>query len=182
MGSQCLGCFIDDVLKETQRQLAASEEARKKAEANCELYAAEMSEAKAAGWYSAQELFDAYKKLVAELAKLREQKPVVTREMVEAYLAANQKYWEDVDKLPSSPEKKWRQGTPHEATKVSLIAALSVAAPVPPADVAELNEEITALRMGWAECGEQKKELELKLAEQSKRIIPCKSCNCLTDC
>lgn len=49
-------------------------------------------------------------------------------------------------------------------SKSQIITKL-YAAPVPPADVAELQEECTALRLGWGECSKDKKELERKLAE-----------------
>lgn len=58
--------------------------------------------------------------------------PVVTEAMVEAYLKANDAYWRETDKVPTWPGK-WRTGTPSEATRVSLKAALA-AAPTPPVD------------------------------------------------
>lgn len=48
----------------------------------------------------------------------------VTDAMVDAYLKANDAYWKQTDQLPSPPDK-WRTGTPREATRVSLAAALS---------------------------------------------------------
>jgi len=57
----------------------------------------------------------------------------VTEEMVIAYLTANDKYWRETDALPSKNPSRWRQGTPSEATRVSLEATL-VAAPTPPAE------------------------------------------------
>lgn len=51
---------------------------------------------------------------------------VVTEEMVTAYLAANDAYWKRMDRL--HPLGKWRDGTPSEATRVSLEAALRVMA------------------------------------------------------
>jgi hypothetical protein len=57
--------------------------------------------------------------------------PVVTEEMVTAYLAANTEYWRQQDELPSKNPSKWRNGTPKEATRMSLEAALR-AAPLSP--------------------------------------------------
>jgi hypothetical protein len=53
----------------------------------------------------------------------------VTDAMVDAYLKANDAYWKRTDELPKSGVK-WRNGTPREATRESLIAALSNPAPV----------------------------------------------------
>lgn len=53
----------------------------------------------------------------------------VTDAMVDAYLKANDAYWKRTDELPKS-SVKWRNGTPREATRESLIAALSNPAPV----------------------------------------------------
>lgn len=52
----------------------------------------------------------------------------VTNEMVSAYLKANDAYWKVVDELPlkSRNPSDWRSGTPREATRVSLAAALTV--------------------------------------------------------
>lgn len=50
--------------------------------------------------------------------------PPVTEAMVTAYLTANDAYWKRTDELPRSPDK-WRTGTPREATRVSLAAALA---------------------------------------------------------
>lgn len=52
----------------------------------------------------------------------------VTDAMVDAYLEANNAYWHFSDQLPSKPGV-WRNGTPREATKVSLEAALAASAP-----------------------------------------------------
>ena len=49
---------------------------------------------------------------------------IVTDDMITAYLTANDAYWKDVDQLPINPSK-WRNGTPRQATKVSLEAALA---------------------------------------------------------
>lgn len=54
----------------------------------------------------------------------------VTEEMVTAYLTANAEYWRETDAQPHSNPSKWRNGTPSEATRVSLEAALA-AAPAP---------------------------------------------------
>lgn len=51
----------------------------------------------------------------------------VTDEMVESYLRANSAYWHQVDAMPRDITKPWRQGTPSEATRVSLEAALGIA-------------------------------------------------------
>lgn len=59
----------------------------------------------------------------------------VTDAMVTKYLNANDAYWSAVDALPE-PERdpsKWRQGTPREATRVSLSAVLSTCALAAPA-------------------------------------------------
>tara|TARA_R110001599_G_scaffold171353_1_gene362394 strand:- start:423633 stop:424574 length:942 start_codon:yes stop_codon:yes gene_type:complete len=50
----------------------------------------------------------------------------VTDEMVKAYLAANDKYWHESDAMPRTSPSKFRNGTPMEATRVSLEAALAV--------------------------------------------------------
>jgi hypothetical protein len=50
---------------------------------------------------------------------------VVTDEMVTAYLKANDEYWRRTDELPGRADK-WRKGTPQEATRESLIAALAI--------------------------------------------------------
>jgi hypothetical protein len=47
-----------------------------------------------------------------------------TEAMVDAYLAANQAYWDRVDAEPLPPIGKWRNGTVKEATMESLRAAL----------------------------------------------------------
>ena len=51
----------------------------------------------------------------------------VTDEMVEAYLKANDEYWRKVDEI-APPIGVWRNGTPREATRESLHAALAVSA------------------------------------------------------
>lgn len=61
--------------------------------------------------------------LRAALAQPEQQ--VVSDAMVEA---ANDAYWRRTDELPQKPDK-WRNGTPYEATRVSLIAALKAAQP-----------------------------------------------------
>lgn len=48
----------------------------------------------------------------------------VTEEMVEAYLTANDAYWRRIDAAPGKIGK-WRNGTPSEATRISLMAALA---------------------------------------------------------
>lgn len=53
----------------------------------------------------------------------------VTDAMVSAYLEANDAYWREVDALPTDITKPWRQGTPREATRVSLAAALAAQPP-----------------------------------------------------
>ena len=50
----------------------------------------------------------------------------VTDEMVTAYLTANDAYWKRIDGEPTKIGK-WRNGTPSEATRVSLAAALNAA-------------------------------------------------------
>lgn len=49
----------------------------------------------------------------------------VTEAMVTAYLTANDAYWHKTDELPQENPGKWRNGTPREATRVSLEAALA---------------------------------------------------------
>lgn len=55
--------------------------------------------------------------------------PAVTEAMVTAYLQANDAYWKRIDDEPTKLGK-WRNGTPSEATHISLRAAL-LAAPQP---------------------------------------------------
>ena len=50
--------------------------------------------------------------------------PIVTDEMVTAYLKANDEYWRKVDEI-APPIGVWRNGTPREATRESLRAALA---------------------------------------------------------
>jgi len=50
----------------------------------------------------------------------------VTEAMIDAYLEANDAYWKRTDELPKSGVK-WRNGTPREATREGLVAALSTA-------------------------------------------------------
>lgn len=71
----------------------------------------------------------------------------VTDAMVDAYLKANDAYWRETDELPKAPGE-WRNGTPREATKVSLAAALA-AAPRPSERVGMTEEQIHALE--WPE-------------------------------
>jgi hypothetical protein len=61
----------------------------------------------------------------------------VTEEMVSAYLSANTEYWRQQDELPSQNPSKWRNGTPKEATRVSLEAALRASIPPQPQVVDE---------------------------------------------
>lgn len=51
------------------------------------------------------------------------------KEEFEAYLKANDAYWKAVDELPLSVRDPgvWRAGTPRDATRVSLEAALAIA-------------------------------------------------------
>lgn len=63
--------------------------------------------------------------------------PSVTEEMVTAYLTANDAYWKRIDGEPTKLGK-WRNGTPSEATRVSLMAALA-AAPAAPAQAVPLE-------------------------------------------
>lgn len=53
----------------------------------------------------------------------------ITDAMVAAYLAANTAYWQEVDALPLNTRNPsvWRSGTPSDATRVSLRAALAAA-------------------------------------------------------
>lgn len=70
---------------------------------------------------------DALRAKVAELEARQ-----VTEAMITTYLEANDAYWIATDEIPRPPGK-WRTGTPREATRVSLIAALT-AAPSKPTD------------------------------------------------
>ena len=60
-----------------------------------------------------------------------EQVATVTEKMVTAYLTANDAYWKRIDGEPTKLGK-WRNGTPSEATRVSLMAALAAAPSTPP--------------------------------------------------
>jgi hypothetical protein len=53
----------------------------------------------------------------------------VTEAMVTVYLKTNDAYWKRTDELPATNPGKWRQGTPREATRESLKAALKAAHP-----------------------------------------------------
>jgi len=59
--------------------------------------------------------------------------PTITDEMVTTYLEANNAYWKAADAMPETP-LKWRNGTPSEATRFSLRAALAAAPPAPDED------------------------------------------------
>jgi hypothetical protein len=58
--------------------------------------------------------------------------PVVTDAMIAAYLVANDAYWTSTDKIPTPPDR-WRTGTPKEATRAGLEAALRFTRPPMPA-------------------------------------------------
>lgn len=81
-----------------------------------------------------------------------EQVATVTEEMVTAYLTANDAYWKRIDGEPTKLGK-WRNGTPSEATRVSLMAALAAAPSTPPPAVVEAvpltDEQADALRRLW---------------------------------
>lgn len=81
--------------------------------------------------------------------------PEVTDEMVAAYLEANDRYWRETDALPATNPSKWRQGTPREATRVSLRAALAAAPRT--ASVQPLSEERIAelVEVAWDEAEEE---------------------------
>ena len=69
----------------------------------------------------------------------------VTEAMVTAYLTANDAYWKRVDAEPTKLGK-WRNGTPSEATRVSLAAALQAAQQEPAkADAREALTESKAM-------------------------------------
>jgi hypothetical protein len=59
--------------------------------------------------------------------------------MVTAYLTANDAYWREVDAMPTKLGK-WRAGTPSEATRVSLQAALAAARPTPQEPTAQASQ------------------------------------------
>lgn len=61
--------------------------------------------------------------------------------MVDAYLKANDAYWRRTDELPQSGTK-WRNGNPREATRASLIAALTQ--PTTVQQAAPTDEQIIA--------------------------------------
>lgn len=74
-------------------------------------------------------VLDARTNLRAALAAATAAQPQpieVTDAMVAAYLQANDAYWKRTDELPTPPNK-WRTGTPSEATRESLKAALAAA-------------------------------------------------------
>lgn len=69
--------------------------------------------------------------------------PRVTEEMVTAYLTANDAYWKGVDEL--APKLgTWRAGTPKEATRISLQAALRASAKPSPSQNAASSQEAAA--------------------------------------
>lgn len=79
--------------------------------------------------------------------------PQVTDLMVDAYLAANTAYWQEVDALPTNFTKPWRNGTPREATRLGLQAAMLAAAPeAPTAPMAA--EPVVYVELTDAECDE----------------------------
>lgn len=88
----------------------------------------------------------------ADLRALRAAQPVgaVTDAMVDAYLQANDAYWRETDALPTRPDK-WRNGTPREATRVSLAAALASPPRAIPAEQAAPTEpkECDLPPAGW---------------------------------
>jgi hypothetical protein len=54
-----------------------------------------------------------------------------TPEMLAAYLVANTNYWKEVDAKPFDATKKWRQGTPSDATRESYKAMIAASPEVP---------------------------------------------------
>ena len=80
----------------------------------------------------------------------------VTDTMVDAYLLANKTYWEETDELPGRPDK-WRNGTPKEATRMSLEAALAASAPAQQSESLRMEEDaVDALfEDGWVWDGDQ---------------------------
>lgn len=76
---------------------------------------------------SIREAFKAWRESSPEPAAVGELPPLtVTEAMVTAYLTANDAYWKRIDGEPTKLGK-WRNGTPSEATRVSLEAALASA-------------------------------------------------------
>ncbi len=73
-----------------------------------------------------------------------------TDAMVAAYLAANDAYWKGCDVLPEKPGV-WRNGTPTEATRVSLHAALAARAPQAAPEVTSPSEAVYAFA-AWLTC------------------------------
>lgn len=69
------------------------------------------------------------------------QAPEITDAMVDAYLAANTAYWVEVDAKPWKPGV-WRNGTPREATRVSLAAALATVSDARAAIAAARQERV----------------------------------------
>jgi hypothetical protein len=67
-----------------------------------------------------------------------------TDAMITAYLTANDAYWKRTDELAVPPDK-WRTGTPYEATRESLRAALASTSPAPGPTDAQLAEWVEAL-------------------------------------
>ena len=74
--------------------------------------------------------------------------PQVTDAMVTAYLKANSDYWKSTDAMPPKDPSRWRQGTPSDATREALRAALAMIPQVP--------QCVTCLRCGhdnWIQDG-----------------------------
>ena len=89
----------------------------------------------ARGWtmvsvINTQANLEAEESRAAPVAQAAAGESAVTDAMVTAYLEANDAYWRKTDHLPVPPDK-WRTGSALEATRFSLIAALS---PRPEAD------------------------------------------------
>lgn len=76
------------------------------------------------------------------------QMPTVTDHMVSAYLKANDEYWRRTDELPGRADK-WRKGTPQEATRESLIAALASTATAPSAPASPAPSSVSAEQRGY---------------------------------
>ena len=76
--------------------------------------------------------------------------PAVTEEMITAYLTANDAYWRRIDGEPTKLGK-WRNGTPSEATRVSLEAALASAPHAPVANAHLLDDDILREALGALE-------------------------------
>ena len=98
------------------------------------------------------------------------QEPVITDEMVSAYLEANKLYWTEDDKI-EPPPGKWCNGTPKQATRFGLAAALKLYANAAPcARCAELEQKQSECIEFALYSDKRIKELQAKITEQDAFI------------